>query len=295
MKKMWMGILCISLCLGLSGCALVISPGNSNAGARDDTDEVKIVYTDKTPDNTIYDRNEECPQKVRIILYHQYGIDMVFDSKTIKGAAANTLVALIEGLEENGKVEAKISDEKVDWDLDDTAYISAESGTMWIEIDDALYRTSWDFDTICRVEEALGEGVVLNLSEECAEEISDAWFFYPSDYWSGTYENGELRIGHVYAADTDVIAVVKKLEFGSKEHTITLELESDSTQGVKIRWESYRGDHIGTIASQDVSLVAGIKSTVTLTFVDLDYSSPYSYSLDISVDNTRLDILIHSK
>ena len=279
MKKIW--ILCVCFCICLSGCTLAInqSPG------------VKIVYSDETPNNTMYDKNEECTETVRMILYHQYGPDMVYDTKTISGAAANAIIELVENLEATGEVEEKISDEKVDWDSVYLPNISAESGTTWIEIGEDLYRTSWEYDSICRVEEPLGEGVVLNLTEECASELSDIWYYYPHDYWAGTYENGMLEMSHRYTSDTDVTVVVKKLKFTSKENVIELEITSDMDQKVIVGWESSNGcDHYGTMDSKEVSLKAGEPKKIQLEFEGLNYARPHRYWLEISIGLTKLDI-----
>ena len=282
MKKIC--VLCLCFCLSLSGCAIAI---NQSAG-------VKIVYSDETPNNTIYDKNEECTETVRMILYHQYGPVMVYDTKTISGAAANAIIELVENLEATGEVEEKISDEKADWDSVQLPNISAESGTTWIEIGEDLYRTSWEYDTICRVEDPLGEGVVLNLTEECASELSNAWYYHPYDYWAGTYENGVLEMSHRYASDTDVTVVVKKLIFASKENVIELELASDIDQKVIVRWESSNGgDHYGTMDSKEVSLKAGNSNVIQLEFEGLNYSRPYGYWLEISIGLTKLVIKIN--
>ena len=279
MKKIC--VLCLCFCLGLSGCALVI---NQSEG-------VIIVYSSETPNNTVYDENEECAETVRMILYHQYGSDMVYDTKTISGAAANAIIELVENLETTGEIEEKISDEKADWDSVYLPNISAESGTMWIEIGENLYRTTWEYDTICRVEEPLGEGVVLNLTEECASELSDMWYYYPHDYWAGTYENGVLEMFHRYVSDTDVEVVVKKLQFASKENVIELELTSDVDQKIIVGWESSNGcDHYGTMDSKEVSLKAGESKVIQLEFEGLNYSRPHRYWLVISIGLTKLDI-----
>ena len=214
------------------------------------------------------------------------------DSKTVTGEMAGAITDLMENLNETGELADKISDEEVELNSVYASSLPVDGGTMWVETEDSIYRISPERNQICRVDTYLGEGVILDFTAECWNEIHDAWYYWPLDYWSGTYENGKLNLSHIYAAETDIKATVKSINFNPIINSIKLDLVSDENQIVEIHWESYRGDHYGTIDSREVALIAGWKSPVELYFEGLPYSAPYSYSLSIRIGNAVIDILI---
>lgn len=277
-KKLWIGLIAG---LGVLIVALFVFTGQSSV----------VIYNDKVPNNVVYKHDSSNTDSIELYLYHQYGPDMYVDSKTVTGGTASNIIALLNQLEETGEIEETISDKEVDLNSYYIQSFPVDGGMMWVDTGEKLYRTASDHSSICVVEKPLGEGVVLDYTTECWEEIHRAWYFWPNDYWSGTYENGVLEMTHSYAGESSVSATVKDIRVGKLGNSIQLELVSDKTQMVKIYWDSYSGDQLGTDDSRSVFLFAGLKSNITLPFDDLNYS----YSLDISVGNTMLDILIHTE
>lgn len=275
-KKLWIGII-VGLAVLIS--ILFLFKGPSSV----------VVYSDKVPDNVIYKDDSSNTDSIKIYLYHQYGPDMYVDSKTVTGGTASNIIDLLNQLEETGEIEATISDKEVDLDSFYIQDYPVDGGTMWVEAEETLYRFGAK-GGICRVDKPLGEGVVLNYTAESWNAIRNAWYFWPYDYWRGTYENGVLEMTHSYAGESSVSATVKDIRVEKLGSSIQLELVSDKTQTVKIRWESSSGDQIGTVNSRSVLLFAGQKSNISLPFDDMKGSS-----LEIKVDNTMLDILIRTE
>ena len=249
-----------------------------------------VTYSDKVPDNIVYEDDSSNTDSIKIYLYHQYGPDMYVDSKTVTGGTASNIISLLNQLEETGEIEETISDEEVDLDSFYIQDYPVDGGTMWVEAEGTLYRFGAS-GGVSRVEKPLGEGVVLKYIAECWEEIHHAWYFWPYDYWGGTYENGVLKMSHSYAGESSVSATVKDIYVEKRGGSIQLELVSDKTQIVKVHWDSYSGDQLGTNDSRSVLLFAGQKSNVTLPFDGFKYGC----SLEIKVGNTVLDILIRTE
>lgn len=253
----------------------------------------KVVYSDKIPDNKIY--SAEGPEAITLYVYYQYGFEMFIDSKEITGEAAGVIIDHIQNLQETGKQEWQISAEEIDLDNYDGRDIPVDSGTMWIKTEDALYRIATDDSRICRVEKPLGRGSILEYSEELKREATDMWRFWPKDCWNGVYENEVLTMTHRYAGASNVDVTVKSFHMSPLSKSIKLKLVSNIDQTVKIIWETSSGDVYGMSDSRDVILKAGWARTIELPFKEVGWRAPYTYSLEIKVAQTELDILIETE
>ncbi len=260
-----------------------------NSGMSDIFDSGNVIYTNEDAGNKIY--NTEGTDTVTLYLYHQYGYEMYIDSKKITGEAATVIKELIKNLSETTDVEEKISDEEVDLDYKHGVSISANSGTMWVKTEDALYRIASDDSRIARVTKPLGEGVVLDFTDTCKSEINSAWSYWPRDCWYGVYEDNVLTMEHRYVADTNVSVKVKNIKVSGKNNSIKLELLSDTTQEVEVDWEtSNGGDWYGSIDSEMISLQEGKKQVIELDFAQVGDTNKYGYYLTIRVENTYIKI-----
>lgn len=253
----------------------------------------KVVYSDEIPDNKIY--SAEGPEAITLYLYYQYGFEMFIDSKKITGEAAGVIIDHIQNLQETGEQEWQISAEEVDLENLDGMTLPVDSGTMWIKTEDALYRIAADDSRICRVEKPLGEGVILEYPAEFKREVTDMCYFWPKDCWRGVYENEVLTMTHLYAGASNVDVTVKSFHMSPLSKSIKLKLVSDIDQTVKIIWETSSGDVYGMSDSRDVILKAGWARTIELPFKEVGWRAPYTYSLEINVGQTELDILIKTE
>ncbi len=244
------------------------------------------------PDTTV--RPSEGGDSDAIVKIIQYTWDGWGTSyKTITGAAADRMIRLLEALPSTGETQSAISS-FADFPEPGTACdLPAERGTKWVEADGKIYRLDPNSSEIVLVKKHLGKGTILGNVEECCREIENAWNYWPSDCWNGTYKDGKLTMGHRYAADTTVTIKVKSMSIVNDHHpenSMTVELISSIDQTVTIQLNCQASsDNLARGDKKTVALVAGEPETVELTFGGFH---GFTYDVNLTVGNTRMTIVV---
>ena len=207
-------------------------------------------------------------------------------------AIASELVAALEGLAPTGETEPKISDDTLTPGGGD---YPVDRGTLWVETEDALYRVSRDFDAVCLVETAFGEGRVLELTAEVRHLFFGGWYYAPYDFYTGSYQSGDSRVElkNVFPAPSAVAISVKEVsvekEFHGENNKVVLELVSPVDQTLRVSYSSYASDdNRGSDGGETVELRAGVPVTVECTFCGFNFR----YWLAIRAGNTKVELQI---
>lgn len=227
---------------------------------------------------------------VKMLQYDWSGAGI--STKTISTCdLAYSIIDVLDAMSDTCDRVEKISDEE----FDEYMYeLPVERGTMWLEVGSKIYRINSERNEICRVETHLGEGVVLGAQSEFFDLVYDAWYYYPYDYYSGSYNNstGEIELNNVFEADSTVEVNIKKLEV-EKEfnsvNTVTFELISSVDQKVSIRLDSAASDdNLAPGDYKELTLKKDKTETIELSFGGWSYT----YWITITVDNTRINLRI---
>lgn len=207
-------------------------------------------------------------------------------------AIASELVAALGGLTPTGEIEPKISDDTLTPGGGD---YPVDRGTLWVETEDALYRVSRDFDAVCLVETAFGEGRVLELTAEVRRLFFGGWYYAPYDFYTGSYQSGDSRVElkNVFPAPSAVAISVKEVyvekKFHGENNKVVLELVSPVDQTLHVSYHSYASDdNRGSDGGETVELRAGVPATVECTF----YGFNFRYWLAIRAGNTTVELQI---
>ena len=192
----------------------------------------------------------------------------------------------------------------VDVILDEAAAMTRETlaaelpAANWHTAGEALYRIDPEMTQLCRVETFMGRGRVLELPESLRTLIRNAWYYYPYDYYSGTYDagTGELTVSHVYAAETSMTVRVQSVELSdnadpaSLSDRITLELISDKDQYLVIDLTSRQSDdNLAVGNSKKLTFTAGEVRTLYMNFGGW---TNYPFYVTVTADNTRVELRI---
>lgn len=207
-------------------------------------------------------------------------------------AIASELVAALRGLTPTGEIEPKISDDTLTPGGGD---YPVDPGTLWVETEEALYRVSRDFDAVCLVETAFGEGRVLELTAEVRHLFFGGWYYAPYDFYTGSYQSGNSRVElkNVFPAPSAVAISVKEVyvekEFHGENNKVVLELVSPVDQTLRVSYSSYASDdNRGSDGGETVELRAGVPVTVECTFCGFNFG----YWLAIRAGNTKVELQI---
>lgn len=203
------------------------------------------------------------------------------------------IIDCLSKLQETGTVIPQISENALD-DFKEQPPVTR--GTVWIECGSVgLFRLNPEMTEICKVQTHLGEGRVLQMTDTLKELLRQAWYYYPNDYWSGSYEKGEFSLRQVYKADSAVESVmIESMQIENKYHSennkIALSIRAKESKTVTVHLQSYRsGDNLGSFESKEVELIKDHETTVDFTFIGFD---KYNYYVSIIIDNTRINLTI---
>ena len=203
------------------------------------------------------------------------------------------IIDCLSKLEETGEIIPKISDDPVD---ETTGVLPITRGTVWIECGTVgLFRLNPEMNEICKVQTHLGEGVSLKMTETLEELLTQAWYYYPNDYWSGKYENGKVTLNQIFKSDSVIDSVrIESITVENKDsadNSISLILVANQNVSTRISlFCSNGGDVLGKGDSKDVQLLANKEHQVELEFGGL-YAN-WTYYLSIKIDNTRVNLTI---
>jgi hypothetical protein len=206
---------------------------------------------------------------------------------------ADRIIAALQTMKETGEISQKISDDVMKVD-DQRSQTHVEIGTLWIEIEDKIYRMNSDYSQICLVETHYGEGKVLAITEEFKTAVYGACNYYPYDYYLGEYHQGDetVVLNHVFEADSTVKLSIKNIKIENDYHsqnTVTIEFTSSIDQVIKINYRSQQSpDNLYSWGDEIVALKKDVPTTLELIFT----GSKYSYRLYLTADNTKVEIRV---
>ncbi len=250
---------------------------------------LNVEYLPDTTNKPIGNGNSDAT--VRIIRYDWDGRGTSY--KDITGATAERILSLLAALPETNEKQKALSALSVFPEPGATCELPAERGTLWVEADGKIYRIDPELTEIALVNRHLGKGTMLDDAEVCLDEIGNALWYWPKDYWRGEYQGGVLTLEHKYAANTTVTIKVKKMNIVNDYHSknsITVELISTIDQTVTLSLQSQQSsDNLGSYGSKTVELINGKSETVELTF-DGFYNN--KYDVHLMAGNTRMTIVV---
>ncbi len=244
------------------------------------------IYTDAS--QIRYSGPETGFRMVKYTVYWDGGMTTCYDLESCDVGYA--MLECLSSLTETGETAARIAE---DMPIDEhTRELPVESGTMWLECGSVgLFRISPDRSQICRVDSHLGEGKVLQMTDTLKSLINQAWS-YPTDCWSGTYENGTVTLCQNIKGESAMESVwIEDLQIdeGGKDNKLTLILvaNEDITTEVSVMAEA-SSDLLCGGDRKEVSFRKGKETRVELSFGGFQYG----YSIHVTVDNTSIWISI---
>ena len=197
-------------------------------------------------------------------------------------------------LQETGDVIPKISEDEI---TDFTWELPITCGTVWLECGSmGLFRLNPEMTEICKVQTHLGEGKMLQMTDTLSELLSQAWYYHPYNYWSGTYEDGKVTLKQVNYIDSvvewvEIESIHIENMIDSYNNKITLRIRANENKTVTARLESYQSDdNRGSEDFEQIKLINGEEASVEFTFYGF-YGC--SYVVSITIDNTRIVLIIN--
>ena len=289
-KHIFIVCLCMILCsLSFVSCA----PWNT---FEDLTEEFSVEQTDPEAEETTTGVEFDSIDQETSITILQYEWDgWGVSGKTLtNGALALRLIRSLDKMPTSGEWVEAVSDEVV---TPGPGQYSIQRGTMWIEVGDAIFRVMRDTDQIIRVDRHMGAGYVLEADEAFWEDLYNAWYYYPMDYYKVVYENGELTTTHKYVGNSSVKIDVKSIVISpdatshhDEDHTVTLELCSSIDQTIELYFDSHQSsDNFGSMELLEYELEKDTPITVEIPFSGWQN---HRYWLTISADNTTVEVTI---
>ncbi|MBR5136925.1 MAG: hypothetical protein IKV30_02775 [Clostridia bacterium] len=269
-------VLCVIILISFVGC--------TSTETTDNSEKTNEIVRQDIPDT-------ELGISLKILRYNPFWCDVT--SKTIdEGEYSNKIISMLNLLEHTGEVVDEISSEKL---KDGYIDLPIETGTYWIEAGDNIFRIS-SKGKIYYVERHLGKGYELDYSKELIDLVYGGWFYYPYDYYKGSYDGDtkELILNHVFEAESTISISIKEISFDSKEENtnlITIEVISSLDQSRYVWAETYLSeDNRGSLERQMIDFKAN--EPVILKFSVYSFTGN-RYGLEILSDNTVLDIIVN--
>ena len=275
----------------MSACAPKGTTGETATSSTTEAIVSNVRYSDEKPYNDIPTDIEGEPL-VKIFMLSWDGQRL--ETQYIRGSAARQIEEMLAGAGKTGETEAKFSDFEGDITYENFRMLyetEISCGTVWIEAGGKLYRKEYDIDEekskFCLVQSYLGEGEVLDIGKDELDAYNKIRAYWPKDSYSGTYENGELTVKHIYAGESLVDIKVIRFEENrnSSKGKVILEITSseDAEVNVKLHAEISDDNLLGG-DNEKLALRAGEAQTAELGFT---IPSPYwNYSIEITADNT---------
>lgn len=247
-------------------------------------------YTD--PDSVPYPGSEAGFKMLRYG-WNGYGIDGITAKEVFTCDLGYAIIDCLSKLEETGKTIPKISNETVD-EHTGTLSASVTRGTLWIECGTVgLFRLDPEMNEICKVETHLGKGVELRMTDTLKELLTQAWDYFPNDYWSGKYENGTITLNQIYKSDSAVDYVrIDSIDIEDDKWTtikIVLTIGAKDSMKTDCSLSCSNGCVIGYGDREEIEISAGKEIKVKLTTGGLG-DMPHYVTIDI--DNTKISLTI---
>ena len=250
---------------------------------------LNVVYLPDTTNKLIGNGNSDAT--VRIIRYDWDGRGTSY--KDITGATAERILSLLAALPETNEKQKALSALPFFPEPGATCELPAERGTLWVEADGKIYRIDPELTEIALVNRHLGKGTMLDDAEVCLDEIGNALWYWPWDYWDGTYQGGKLTMEHKYAAETTVTVNILNMNVINALHpdnSMTVELISSIDQTITVRVTcQHSSDNLSNGDNKTVELVAGEPTAVDLSFGGFDNDV---YDVVIFAGKTRVSLRV---
>ena len=153
-----------------------------------------------------------------------------------------------------------------------------------------------DLTQICLVDTPFAAGKVLEMPEEFGIYVNDAWYYYPYDYYLGTYNPGDksVELKNRFKADSSIKMRIKDIWVESNydpQNTVTVELISDTDQEIQVWLNCQQSDdNLARGDGKTVQLKKDTPATVKLTFGGWP---KHRYWVYITADNTKSKITIN--
>ena len=283
----------LASCAGNATTGTTVTTGTTGASNVTAATVSNVIYNSNVPGNTPpADINGE--PLVKIYMYSWDG--QRIEEEHIKGSAAKQLEEILTNARKTGETEEKFSDFEGSLTYENYSNILPETeitcGTVWVEAGGKLYRKVYNIDEakskFCLVESYLGEGEILDIGEEELGIYNKIKYYWPNDYYSGTYKDGVLNISHIYAAESKVKINVVYFEEGK----IILDVTSSADGEFKVDLDAtISSDNLLKGDAKKLDLRAGETQTVELTF-SKPHNNSWDYYLTVAADNTKLYIRI---
>ena len=284
-------VLCVIILFSFVGCTPEETTENVNNTGDIDLakyNNIKIIESDIAKS---YEDLDNKDNGFVLMVYDPFGN---IDQKTIKDCGlAYEISEILNNATPTGEITDKISDEKFSVNANlPSEYV----GTFWIVYSSKIYRISRYIEHVYIVDTYFGEGYEIEVPDEFETLIRDAWYYYPDDYYSGTYvtETNELTISHVFKGISKVQIKVKDIYIDTKDQTknkILLEVFSSEDISTFVDIQTYiSGDSLGIRDGMNLELKNGVPQLIELSF-----GTSYNHSYWIEIGNYDITLKIYIK
>ena len=209
------------------------------------------------------------------------------------GDVADAIIKALDTAKETGKTEQKISDDVIEVGGGD---YPAERGTMWIEVDNKIYRLTPDLSQISLVETHFGKGQLLEMTDALKTDINNAWYYAPYDCYKGTYNSGDktVELRNVFSSDSTVKMSIKNITVERNydpKNKVTVELISTIDQEISVNLYCQQSDD--NLAEGDAKTVNLKKDKPTAVELNFGGWPNFEYWVYIFAGNTKAEIAIN--
>jgi hypothetical protein len=226
------------------------------------------------------------------VYYHEVfhvTLESSIRTKELSDAWTQTLIEKLLYAPETGETEEKISDEVFTHEEFDkyNGRLNINEGVSWFLTNGALFR--YQNQKLYRVETYLGEGREVECSDELKTMLKGAIYYAPTNFYSGTWRNGNLELKHVFDTEHKIEVTVDSILYEppqsspktDRKYVIQLSLlaQEDLTAGVSCTTE-YSEDNWGDMEHTTAQLKAGEKQTVT---VELFMNRSFNFTLNVKI------------
>ena len=236
---------------------------------------------------------------------HPAGYSRIRKKELADGWTQNLIETLLNAPETGASVEKLSDDETIPNSLIDSygTHLPVQQYTRWFILEDTMFRYIESPDSkLYRVENHLGAGKEVALSDELKEMLADAIWYAPTNYYTGTWSKDKFELKHTFSAEHDVDVSVNKITHTSDstdggKYTVRLTLQSQKDLSVNISYTAhFSEDNLGESDSTTVSLEAGKAKTIDIEFSQYKRHS-FTLKMRISADNVpdnKIEIRVQS-
>ena len=303
MKKLISILLLLLICIGLFGCDASNNMSDTEAIPNSQPTETSIdteleteVQTTEIEDTTEF-KSEEISATTLIMWRYSWDGYGVSRKDIGSGDLRDNIIECIINLKETGETIPKISDDIIAMDDIYLGEIPTERGTVWIDCGKAgLFRLDPSMSEICKVEKHLGEGIALEMTDTLQGLLRQAWYYYPYDYWDGSYENGEVTLDRICESESliewvEIDSIYIENVDQTETNIIVFKIKSNENKTVSYYFESYQSsDNLGSIKVDNIELVKDEEITLEISFAGFVNTR---YWISLVIDNTSINLTIN--